>query len=107
VAFKRAANLGQPDLGTAPDRDSLVEAAETALFEALDRAASAVTLLMVDRDYEGALALLAELREPVDTFFDEVLVMAEDEAIRANRLRLLNQLVGLVEDFADFTRLAG
>ncbi|MDP2181406.1 MAG: glycine--tRNA ligase subunit beta [Actinomycetota bacterium] len=107
VAFKRAANLAQPDLGTEPDRDSLVETAETVLFEALDRAASGVTLLMADHDYEGALALLAELREPVDTFFDDVLVMAEDEAVRANRLRLLNRLVGLIEDFADFTRLTG
>lgn len=107
VAFKRAANLGQPDLGSEPASDALVEPAEIALFEALDQTAAAVTQLMSEHDYEGALSLLAQLRNPVDTFFDEVLVMAEDDAVRQNRLRLLNRLAGLIEDFADFTRLAG
>lgn len=107
VAFKRAANLCKPELGTAVDRATLAEEAESTLFEALDNTAAAVTVRMTASDYEGALALLSGLREPIDTFFDEVLVMAEDEAVRTNRLRLLNGLVGLFEDFADFTRLAG
>ena len=56
-------------------------------------------------DYPGALAILACMRESVDTFFDEVLVMDEDQSLRENRLRLLNRFIGLFSRFGDFGRL--
>ena len=57
-------------------------------------------------DYPAALQTVAGLREPVDAFFDGVMVMAEDERVRTNRLALLTQVAGLFADIADFTRIA-
>ncbi len=51
--------------------------------------------------------MLAALRGPIDAFFDAVLVMDPDEALRTNRLRLLNRFVALFERFADFGKLEG
>jgi glycyl-tRNA synthetase beta chain len=56
-------------------------------------------------DYEGVLVSLAELREPVDHFFDQVMVMAEDLDVRRNRLALLNRLGALFLEVADISRL--
>ena len=59
------------------------------------------------RDFSGALAAAAELGPPVDRFFDEVLVMAEDERVRANRLRLLldvRDAVGALGDLSQIPR---
>ena len=55
--------------------------------------------------YHEALNRLADLREPVDAFFDQVLVMAEDAAIRDNRIALLNELSSLFLRVADFSKL--
>lgn len=107
VAFKRVANLADPSAGTAPDH-GMMGAEEAALADAVEIAHEQVGALMgVDHDYEGALASLAELRAPVDAFFENVLVMDPDEAVRRNRLALLNRLGGLFADFADFGKLAG
>jgi glycyl-tRNA synthetase beta chain len=55
--------------------------------------------------YSAALSRLAALREPVDTFFDRVMVMADDAALRDNRIALLNELSSLFLRVADFSRL--
>ena len=57
-------------------------------------------------DYAGALSALAELKSPIDRFFDDVLVMDEDTAVRENRLRLLNRFVGVFADVADIGALS-
>jgi glycyl-tRNA synthetase beta chain len=62
--------------------------------------------LQVSRDYAGVLARLAELRGPVDRFFDEVMVMADDEALKRNRLALLSQLREPFRSVADISRLS-
>ncbi|MCW8963964.1 MAG: glycine--tRNA ligase subunit beta, partial [Gammaproteobacteria bacterium] len=64
-----------------------------------------VTPMLLNADYENTLKALAALREPVDTFFDEVMVMAEDEAIKANRLSLLTRLQHLFLQVADISHL--
>jgi len=56
-------------------------------------------------DYAAALSSLASLREPVDNFFDEVMVMAEDDATRNNRLAMLNSLRNLFLRVADISVL--
>ncbi len=61
--------------------------------------------LMFGGDYQAALTRLAALREPVDTFFNEVMVMADDEALKANRLALLNNLRNLFLQVADISLL--
>ena len=62
---------------------------------------------MAQHAYSAVLEALAGLRVPIDEFFDKVLVMDNDEALRANRLRLLNRFVAVFGVFADFSRLAG
>ena len=62
---------------------------------------------LIDKgDYEAALSLLAGLREPVDAYFDSVMVMADDEAIRLNRCRVLAKLRHLFLEVADVSLLA-
>ena len=61
--------------------------------------------LLEKGDYQGVLEMLAELREPVDAFFDTVMVMAEDEAVRNNRLALLAFLRDLFLNVADISLL--
>jgi len=106
VAFRRAANLADPGAGTVTD-PLLMGAEEGALDAALVVASQDVGRLMAARDYDAALAHLADLRAPVDAFFEGVLVMDPDEALRRNRLALLNRLGGLFDGFADFGKLAG
>ena len=84
----------------------LIEPAEIALAEELDRARSAVAPLIDARQYTDALTELSGLREPVDKFFDDVMVMAEDRSTRDNRLALLSQLRALFLDIADISRLS-
>jgi len=106
VAFRRAANLADPAAGTVTD-PLLMGAEEGALDRALVIASERVGALMASRDYDAALAGLADLRAPVDAFFESVLVMDKDEALRRNRLALLNRLGSLFNGFADFGKLAG
>ncbi len=88
-----------------PDLDLLEEPAERALAEALASHAAAVEPDLAMGDYRAALAELAGLRPAVDRFFDEVMVMADDPAVRANRLALLGQMATLFLRVADLSRL--
>jgi len=83
-----------------------VEAAETALHAQLEQVAPRVQTQLAAREYTGALTALAALREPVDTFFNDVMVNAEDPALRANRLALLKALHRQMNSVADISRLA-
>ena len=89
------------------DPSLATDEAERALIEALGRASPRIEAAVAERDFRGALAAAAELGPPVDRFFDEVLVMAEDERIRANRLRLLldvRDAVGALGDLSQIPR---
>ena len=108
AANKRIGNILKKVEGALPetiDTAKLVEAREKALFDALDDLAADVQTLLQDNRYEDALARLAQLRDPVDRFFDEVMVMADDEALRNNRIALLGRLHGLFLQVADISRL--
>ncbi len=87
------------------DPTAFVEDAERALFEALSALEADVHQRVRAGDYETALTRLATLRAPVDRFFDEVMVMAEDAALRRNRLALLARLQALFLSIADVSRL--
>jgi glycyl-tRNA synthetase beta chain len=84
----------------------LEEDAERALYDALVSAEVTVRPLLEKRDYTRALRELAALREPVDRFFDDVMVMADDDDVRTNRLALLGGLRALFLDVADISRLS-
>ncbi len=105
VAFTRANNLRDASLGTSFKRD-LLTPVEADLAAAVTSAQSTVGKAMREGDFAEALAQLAKLRAPIDAFFEEVMVMDEDPAIRENRLKLLNRMVGVFSTVADFSLLA-
>lgn len=81
------------------------EVAETELAARVDALSADVESLLAGRDYVGALSRLAELAAPLDGFFDSVMVMAEDERLRANRIALLSRARGLFLRVADLSHL--
>jgi len=117
LAFKRPINILRQarekglDAGALAARDVseklLVEAEERALWREFERLKEGVAAALLKRRYDDALARLAELRPAVDKFFDTVMVMTDDEALRLNRLALMKRLADLFLLFADFTRLRG
>ncbi len=109
AANKRVANiLAKADEvdGTPADSNLFVHEAEHALHEAVSRVGSTLRPLLADRNYQSALDELAQLRGPVDAFFDGVMVNAEDPAERSNRLRLLGGLRALFTQVADLALLS-
>lgn len=109
-ANKRIRNIlrkVQTPLGDTLSPDLFTEEAERRLAEQLAALRSEVEALLETARYDQALDRLATLREPVDHFFDEVMVMADDEAVRANRLALLKSLGDLFLGVADLSRLQG
>jgi glycyl-tRNA synthetase beta chain len=111
AANKRIANILKKSAGGAApseiDVNTLKEAAEVRLFDAMHGLKDAVSVATAQREYANALGRLAQLRPAVDEFFDQVMVMAEDPKLRTNRLALLAQLQGLFTGVADLSRLPG
>ncbi|MCW0208785.1 MAG: glycine--tRNA ligase subunit beta [Achromobacter sp.] len=108
AANKRIGNLlkkAEGEIG-AVDGAALVEPAEKALAAAVSALRPKAEAQRAAGDFAGSLTTLAQVREPVDAFFADVMVMAEDPAVRANRLALLGQLHGLMNQVADISRLA-
>ncbi len=108
AANKRITNILKKAGAAPPDRVDparLEEDAERALHERLAALRGTVQEKVAAADYLGALEALAGLRGPVDAFFDRVMVMAEDPALRANRLALLAALRELFLQVADISRL--
>lgn len=100
--FNRVNNLAQKAEADQVDESLFVEDVERALYQAYLSVQQEVESLS---DQEKALATLATLREPIKAFFDSVMVMAEDQAVRANRLGLLLRLSRLIFGYADFSKL--
>lgn len=105
TAFARANNLRDASLGAEVD-EGLLSEVEHALSCAVVQAESRVARALATDDYPSALPELADLRKPIDMFFERVMVMDEDRALRENRLRLLNRFVAVFEGVADFGKMA-
>ena len=106
VAFKRIANiLKGTTAAEQPDETIFADAEEGVLWSAFSAAKQQVDTCLDARDYDAALLVLAELKQPVDRFFETVLVMADDEALRKNRLALLGSINGTFTRIADFRQL--
>ena len=107
AANKRVSNiLSKSEATTAEVNKTLLsEEAEKTLFDALSHAQSDLVPLMKAKDYSAALARLASLREPIDAFFDQVMVMSDDLSLRNNRLALLVMLRSLFISIADISLL--
>ena len=109
AANKRVGNIlkkAEGAVGESADPARFVEDAEKALFAALGEIAPKADAAFAAGDYTGSLRQLAALKVPVDAFFDSVMVNADDPALRANRLALLNQLHRTMNRVADIARLA-
>ncbi len=109
AANKRIANIlrqAEYDSGDAPDTTLFEADAERVLYDAMTAAGRDVSVLLGARRYTEVLARLSELRQPVDAFFDGVMVMTDDEALRKNRLALLAGLRAQFLNIADISRLA-
>jgi len=106
-AYTRAKNLSDPQAGTQVDIELFDEGSHDSGFNYVlsNRGTEALRLLEEDSNYKDYLTVLAGLKGPVDDFFDNVMIMDEDEALRRNRLALLNMFIALIEPFADFRKL--
>lgn len=105
TAYARAAHLADAGLGSAVDA-SLLGDAERALLAACDEGGSKVASALGEKDFRAAIDALAELKTPIDRFFDDVLVMDDDTEVRENRLRLLNRFVEVFVGIADIGALS-
>ena len=111
AANKRVANIlrqaqAKGEAFDKTDAARLKEPAERALFESLQASGGKAARLYEQGDYAGYLKTFAVLKGPVDGFFDSVMVMAEDKALRQNRLALLSELRRAMNRVADISRLA-
>ena len=81
--------------------------AEKDLFAALDKAEAKITPAMTAQDFSTAMAAMAELRGPIDAFFEAVQVNADNPTVRRNRLNLLSRIRTICSAVADLTKLDG
>ncbi|MFO1300567.1 MAG: glycine--tRNA ligase subunit beta [Burkholderiaceae bacterium] len=109
AANKRIVNIlkkAGDGIGSAVDRTLFAEPAERALADRIAELRPQVDARMAAADFTGAMTLMAQAREPVDRFFDDVMVMADDPRLRANRLALLSGLRHLMNQVADISKLS-
>jgi glycyl-tRNA synthetase beta chain len=106
IGFKRAMNILKGYSSRKEVNPSLFsEAAEKDLYQAFLKAKEKIDLHLKERAYESAILEMTRMRKPIDTFFDKVMVMVEDEKIRNNRLALLDGIGQLFLKIADFSKL--
>ncbi|MGH8689473.1 MAG: glycine--tRNA ligase subunit beta [Burkholderiales bacterium] len=111
AANKRVANIlkqarAKGESFSKTERNALKDPAELALFRALESTAGKAFPMFERGDYTGYLKSFAVLKKPVDAFFDSVMVMADEEALRRNRLALLRDLRDAMNRVADISKLA-
>lgn len=108
AANKRVANIlakNVYDEELSFNKNLLKEPEEIALASNLESVEARIQPMLDKSDYNSALVVLAELREPIDAFFENVMVMADDESIKRNRISLLSRLRGLFLCCADISVL--
>jgi glycyl-tRNA synthetase beta chain len=108
AANKRIGNIlrkADQNVPGAADPELFEMDAERELYEQIEHSAEQIRPLMKDADYGATLQTLSGLRKPVDRFFDDVMVMADDPSVRGNRLALLASLSRQFLQVADLSRL--
>ncbi len=103
VGFKRVVNILRDGEFGSVNASILTEDAEKELYQTFQTIKDSCAIAIKSGDYQKALELLADLRLPIDGFFDNVMVMAEDQAIRVNRLALLGEIAAIFKNIADFS----
>ncbi len=114
AGVKRAANIlaieekkDKTTYADAYDIKLLVEKEEAALAAAIEQAKQDTVAALNVENFTGAMNALADLRSPVDAFFEKVTVNAPDTALRANRLKLLSEIRAATLNVADFSKISG
>ena len=103
---KRIANItGGQETASSVDRSKLENDVEKRLFELVSITTDQIEQMVEDRDYKGALETFAALAPELETFFDEVMVMVDDEGVRRNRMALLRTIGNAVMKIADVTKI--
>ena len=105
IAFKRVVNILKDFKGGSVDPSLFDSRAEADLYDSFSNIRERANGCIDEGRYSDALSEMATLRKPVDAFFEEVMVMAEDEKIRSNRLSLLEEISNLFYRIADFSRI--
>jgi glycyl-tRNA synthetase beta chain len=105
-SFKRVRNIIKGHRGDQVNEALLGEAAEKELYAALRAVAAEAEPFLTARDYQPAMGVILKMKEPVDRFFDEVMVMADDEQLRNNRLSLLTAISHLFLRIGDFSKMS-
>jgi glycyl-tRNA synthetase beta chain len=106
VAFKRVGNIIKAGTDAPVDPALFEDSAEVALYEAFSSVKASVEIRVAAGSWLDALTEIATLRGPVDAFFDRVMVMAEDQRVRTNRLALLTAIARMFGRIADFSKIA-
>ena len=109
AAFKRVENIlkkADPPPAAAVDPSLFTQVAEGDLFSACQKTSTQVNQQLVQGDLDSALGTIATLQGPVDKFFDDVMVMADDAAVRQNRLALLASISAIFGQIADFSQIS-
>jgi glycyl-tRNA synthetase beta chain len=104
-AFKRVINIVKNQEPERVREDLLSEPAELALYEAFQTISREAQPLLARKEYLPALEIILRMKEPVDSFFDQVMVMVDDELVRRNRLALLAAIAGLFLQVGDFSKM--
>jgi glycyl-tRNA synthetase beta chain len=114
AGFKRAANIlrieekkDNKSYTGAPDAKLYAQAEEKELARAIDAAKKDASAAVAKEDFAAAMSAMARLRPHVDAFFDKVTVNADDKTVRANRLKLLNEIREATRAVADFSKIEG
>jgi glycyl-tRNA synthetase beta chain len=113
IAHRRASNIVRIEEGKGGwrvgevDPELLQQAEEHTLAERLDEVGRRVSAALRGEEFGQAMTALAQLRRPVDEFFDKVTVNADDPALRENRLRLLSRIRAVMNQVADFSQIEG
>lgn len=105
TGYTRAANLAKKATTTEVDPQLFSEEVEEALYNALQRVKKNIVPPLSVSHFQQVFSIIATLREPIDNFFNKVMVMAEDEKIRNNRLALLAQIKDFINGFADLSKI--
>ncbi|MBI3814295.1 MAG: glycine--tRNA ligase subunit beta, partial [Nitrospinae bacterium] len=105
IAFKRAANILKENTSGIPEPNLFKEDAEKGLYESFNNIRNEAERLIKEKRYLDALKKIAEIRDSVDRFFDEVMVMVDDKTLRENRLNLLSEISKIFMQLADFTKI--
>ncbi len=114
VAYRRAASIVRIEekrdgvrYNDQPVSDDFQQDEEQVLHHSLTASAKASSVLLDKEDFNGAMSEFAQLRGPVDRFFDEVTVNCDEKHLRANRLRLLSEIGSTMNRVADFSKIEG